>query len=177
MGRGVGAASDSQESVHGERSCREYLPVRALERTPNGSRLRWDLEGPERLAVAILPEDLTELLGNVLENASNWAASRVQVRVAIGDSALVRIVDDGPGVPADGLERLGQRGLRLDERTQGSGLGLAIAQDICDAYGGDLTFARADLGGLAVTLRLPVGAGAGPGHPRSPPARPGAAAP
>ena len=128
--------------------------IRALERTPNGARLQWELDAPEQLTVAILPEDLIELLGNVLENAANWARTKVLVRVEAGDLVLVQIVDDGPGVPADRLERLGQRGLRLDERSQGNGLGLAIAQDICDAYGSDLAFASADLGGLAVTLHL-----------------------
>jgi len=160
----AGARADARESVGPARRANEPgadLPdtlsrvVRALERTPNGSRLHWDLDGPDRLAVAILPEDLTELLGNCLENASNWASTRVLVRTETGDRIRVQIEDDGPGVPEEALKNLGQRGLRLDERTQGSGLGLAIAQDICDAYGGDLAFSRADLGGFAVTLHLP----------------------
>jgi signal transduction histidine kinase len=140
--------------------------VRTLQRSPSGARLRWDLEGPDALQVLMLPEDLTELLGNLLENASNWAAGRVAVQV-LGPAAamgpvVVQIEDDGPGVPDEALEALGQRGLRLDERTQGSGLGLAIAQDICDAYGAELHFGRGGqgtgpgigLGGLLVTLRL-----------------------
>ena len=89
---------------------------------------------------------------------------------------MVRVEDDGPGVPEEALQALAQRGLRLDERTQGYGLGLAIAQDICDAYGAVLSFAvgapgadptpagtamepmaepSGTLGGLVVTLRLP----------------------
>ncbi len=130
--------------------------IRALERTPNGSRLRWNLDCPALLPVAILPEDLTELLGNCLDNASNWAAARVGIRVETGERVLVRIEDDGPGVPDEWLADLGQRGLRLDERTPGFGLGLAIAQDICDAYGAEISFGRAALGGLAVSLRLPA---------------------
>jgi signal transduction histidine kinase len=132
--------------------------VHALDRTPNGARLDWDLDCPSPLAVPILPEDLTELLGNCLENASNWAAKQVSVRVTVGERVLVQIEDDGPGVPEEDLKDLGQRGLRLDERKQGYGLGLAIVQDICDAYGSDLTFSRAALGGLAVSLRLPPAA-------------------
>jgi signal transduction histidine kinase len=136
--------------------------VRTLQRSPNGARLRWSLEGPETLAVLMLPEDLTELLGNLLENAANWAAGRVTVRVlapaAATEPVMVQIEDDGPGVPGEALEVLGQRGLRLDERTQGSGLGLAIAQDICDAYGAELHLGRdgagPGLGGLLVTLHL-----------------------
>jgi len=140
--------------------------VRTLQRSPNGARLRWNLEGPDALPVLMLPEDLTELLGNLLENASNWAVGRVAVRVlrpaAAMEPVLVQIEDDGPGVADEALKALGQRGLRLDERTPGSGLGLAIAQDICDAYGAELHFGRGGqgtgpeggLGGLLVTLRL-----------------------
>ncbi len=140
--------------------------VRTLRRSPNGSRLRWELDGHDALRVLMLPEDLTELLGNLLENASNWATDRVAVRVLRpakpADPVMVQIEDDGPGVPDEALDALGRRGLRLDERTQGSGLGLAIAQDICDAYGAELLFGRGgpgsgtalELGGLLVTLRL-----------------------
>ena len=153
--------------------------IRTLQRTPNGGRLDWQLDGPETLPVLMLSEDLTELLGNVLENAANWARSRVSVRITAADPVVVRVEDDGPGVPDDALQALGQRGLRLDERTQGFGLGLAIAQDICDAYGVGLTFGTREpgdvparpgssgdreqerdggLGGLVVTLRIPGGA-------------------
>ena len=131
--------------------------VRALERTPTGSRLQWELDCPTPLAVPILPEDLTELLGNCLENAAHWAAGRVRVEVEPGERVLIRIEDDGPGVPAAALKDLGQRGLRLDERTQGSGLGLAIAQDICEAYGSDIAFEQSALGGLGVRLSMPRG--------------------
>ena len=153
--------------------------IRTLQRTPSGGRLDWHLDGPETLPVLMLSEDLTELLGNVLENAANWARSRVSVRITAADPVVVRVEDDGPGVPDDALQALGQRGLRLDERTQGFGLGLAIAQDICDAYGVGLTFGTREpgdvavrpgssgdreqerdggLGGLVVTLRIPGGA-------------------
>lgn len=137
--------------------------VRALRRTPHGGVLEWELDCAAPTPVALLPEDLAELLGNLLENASQWARSRVQVRVRSesGSTASVEVEDDGPGVPDDWLPELGRRGLRLDLRTPGSGLGLAIAQDICDAYGGELEFACASLGGLAVALRLPRGTSAG----------------
>jgi signal transduction histidine kinase len=135
--------------------------VRTLQRTPTGSRLLWDLDGPEALRVPMLSEDLMELLGNVLENAATWAASRVVVRVSAADPVVVRVEDDGPGVPEGALEVLGQRGLRLDERIPGSGLGLAIAQDICDAYGAELAFGHGaqgpGSGGLVVTLSLSAG--------------------
>ncbi len=126
--------------------------IRALECSPAGARLDWDLECPPALTVPMPAEDLTELLGNCLENAAHWAAGRVVVRAGRAAGAWLRIEDDGPGVADDQLALLGQRGLRLDERTPGHGLGLAIAQDICDAYGCTLGFSRAAAGGLAVNL-------------------------
>ena len=51
--------------------------------------------------------------------------------------------------------KLGERGLRLDERQAGTGLGLAIVRDVVEAYGGTLGFGRAELGGLLVWVRLP----------------------
>jgi len=145
--------------------------VRTLGRTPRGGGIHWDLECPPGVCVALAPEDLAELLGNVLENAVQWARQRVLVRAtpeAPGPVASVRggwlavqVEDDGPGVPESAVGLLGQRGLRLDRRTQGSGLGLAIVQDICEAYGAEVDFAPATLGGLRVQIRLPGSAPAG----------------
>lgn len=129
--------------------------VRTLKRSPRGAVLRWILEVPDGADAAILPEDLTELLGNILENATKWANEAVSVTVSRGNTILIRIEDDGPGVPEDQLNTLGQRGVRLDEQKQGSGLGLAIARDVSEAYGGALSFHPSPMGGLAVTVQLP----------------------
>ena len=130
--------------------------VRTLRRTPRGGELEWEIQATQAATAAILADDLTELLGNLLENAVKWASSRVSVQVAPSEGVCVRVEDDGPGVPEERLDHLGRRGLRLDAGSQGSGLGLAIAQDIVDAYGGGLDFARAASGGLAVIVRLPL---------------------
>lgn len=130
--------------------------VRTLQRTPRGAALRWNIEAPERAEAAVQGDDLAELLGNILENAGKWARTAVSVRVNVREGIVVTVEDDGPGVAADQLERLGERGVRLDEQQQGTGLGLAIARDIAEAYRGDLTFSRATAGGLAVTIRLPA---------------------
>jgi signal transduction histidine kinase len=130
--------------------------VRTLRRTPRGAQLDWTIQVPERLAAAMLPDDLAELLGNLLENATQWADKGIAVSVSGNGRVEILIEDDGPGVPDDQLEKLGLRGVRLDERTQGSGLGLAIARDITEAYGGKLHLHHAAMGGLAVALRLPL---------------------
>lgn len=131
--------------------------LRTLQRTPEGARLGWRILAPAQASAALLADDLLELLGNLLENAAQWARATVQIQVEVAPDAGIRICieDDGPGVPAAQLPRLGERGLRLDERRDGHGLGLAIARDVVDAYGGTLTFASAQLGGLAVEVVLP----------------------
>ncbi len=130
--------------------------LRTLRRTPFGARIDWSVHAPQPALVALMPGDLLELLGNLLENAARWATARVEIEVRSTDPIQIRIRDDGPGVPAAQWPRLGERGLRLDERTDGSGLGLAIARDVVDAYGGHLAFGSAAIGGLEVGLSLPA---------------------
>ncbi len=130
--------------------------VRTLKRSPRGAILRWLLDVPNGADAAILPEDLTELLGNILENATKWANKAVSVSVTKGNKTIsIRVEDDGPGVPEDLLNTLGQRGVRLDEQKQGTGLGLAIARDVSEAYDGTLSFDPSPMGGLAVTVQIP----------------------
>lgn len=129
--------------------------VRTLKRTPRGAGLEWSVEAPDGADAAILPEDLTELLGNILENATKWANAAISVSVCRGNGILIKVEDDGPGVPEDQLITLGQRGVRLDEQQQGSGLGLAIARDVVEAYHGVLSLDSSPMGGLAVTVRIP----------------------
>jgi len=130
--------------------------VRTLKRSPRGADLNWLLEVPDGADAAMLPEDLTELLGNILENATKWANAAISVSVRKGQTIIIRVEDDGPGVPEGQLNTLGQRGVRLDEQKQGSGLGLAIAQDVAEAYQGKLSFHRSPMGGLAVTVQIPA---------------------
>ena len=130
--------------------------VRTLKRSPRGAVLRWLLDVHDGADAAILPEDLTELLGNILENATKWANKAVSVSVTKGNKAIsIRVEDDGPGVPENQLNTLGQRGVRLVEQKQGTGLGLAIARDVSEAYDGALSFEPSHMGGLAVTVQIP----------------------
>ena len=101
-------------------------------------------------------EDMLELLGNLLDNASKWAASKVACRILSNEQIQILIEDDGMGLSDQELERLTQRGARLDETVEGHGLGLAIARDIVKLYGGSMQFGRSpQLGGLQVKVVLP----------------------
>lgn len=106
--------------------------------------------------------DLMELLGNLLENAFKWAAHHVELTARCHGPATARrrglelvVEDDGPGIPADQVERLLQRGVRGDERVQGHGIGLSIVQDIVRAYRADLDVGKSEaLGGAKFTVRF-----------------------
>lgn len=101
-------------------------------------------------------QDLVEMLGNLLDNAWQWARSEVVVTLKRNDTGLaLRIEDDGPGMSAEAMRHAVQPFARLDEAADGSGLGLAIVHDICTLYEGDVTLESSPLGGLAVILHLP----------------------
>ncbi len=101
-------------------------------------------------------EDLEEILGNLMENACKWAASRVRVAAREDREELVILVeDDGPGLSPEQAAQASRRGKRLDEMAPGWGLGLSIVDDLVEVNGGELAFSRSDLGGLAATIRIP----------------------
>jgi two-component system sensor histidine kinase PhoQ len=105
--------------------------------------------------------DLTELLGNLLDNACKWARSRVRIEVSLDAQADSRsalalsIEDDGPGIKEADRARVLQRGGRADEATPGHGLGLSMVHDTVALYGGSLSIGAAALGGARFDLRLP----------------------
>ena len=102
-------------------------------------------------------EDLEEMLGNLLDNACQWASSRVQLESTIsGDRLVITVADDGPGLDASMRPVVLQRGVRADEAAPGSGLGLAIVRDLAELYGGSISLDAAPQGGLRARLELPA---------------------
>jgi signal transduction histidine kinase len=102
-------------------------------------------------------QDLQEMLGNLIDNASKWARSRIEIQVADGSGRLrVSIDDDGKGIADTERDHVITRGVRADEQVPGTGLGLAITADLARMYGGDLVLAKSALGGLQASLILPA---------------------
>ena len=99
--------------------------------------------------------DLMEILGNLLDNAFKWCRQRIRVTAAYqNDRLIIRIEDDGPGMPDEQAEQLLKRGVRADEAMPGHGIGLSIVHNIVLAYKGSLQLARSELGGLAVKVEI-----------------------
>jgi len=116
-----------------------------------------DVQVPSDHSVRGQREDLEEMLGNLLDNACQWARSRVVITSSLHDSRVVVTVDDdGPGIEPSMREAVLQRGVRADEAAPGSGLGLAIVRDLAQLYGGSISLAEAPRGGLRARLELPA---------------------
>lgn len=105
--------------------------------------------------------DITELLGNLMDNACKWCKERVKVDVTLDAVAepkqrlRIDIDDDGPGISEADRARVLERGVRADEKVPGHGLGLAMVRETVDLYGGRLAIEKSTLGGARISLLLP----------------------
>lgn len=137
----------------------EELPqlVEVLRQVHRERGLTFQVSGLPGSAIPGEREDLLELFGNLLDNAAKWARSRVALTFQAGPGLCFCVEDDGPGVSVEALDRLPQRGVRLDQAVEGEGIGLAVCREIVDQYRGTLTLSpSAALGGLRVEVRLPA---------------------
>jgi two-component system osmolarity sensor histidine kinase EnvZ len=102
---------------------------------------------------------LRRAIANLVDNAHRYAASEVTLRVAPqGASAIIEVLDRGPGIPPEDAERMKQPFTRLESARSnagGSGLGLAIVDRIAQMHGGRLDLLPRDGGGLVARLTLP----------------------
>ena len=106
---------------------------------------------------------LKRALNNLVDNAVLYGG-RATVQVEDTPQALVlRVLDDGPGLPEAELERVFEPFYRLEasrsRATGGSGLGLGIARNIARTHGGELVLRNRPKGGLEARLSLPWQAG------------------
>ena len=104
---------------------------------------------------------LKQLLWILIDNAFRHTgeAGRVAVTLRVGDhGASLMVSDNGPGIPAEDLERIFERFYQSDAaRTgEGTGLGLAIARWIAKEHGGRISASNNPLGGAAFTVVLPA---------------------
>ncbi|MFI5690692.1 ATP-binding protein [Kribbella sp. NPDC051586] len=122
----------------------------------------WELALPPDPIVVIGDEQrLHQVVTNLLTNARRHTPAGTTVTVAAklaGNSAVLTIHDDGPGIPADLLPNVFQRFTRADtartSTTGGTGLGLSLAQSITHAHHGTLTLTSTP-GSTNFTLALP----------------------
>ena len=130
----------------------------ALEgRTANGITTTTTLDEAPVTGDGVL---LERLVANLLDNAEryNIAGGTVSISTTTDDGAsLVRVVNTGPVVPPDQVDRLFLPFTRLDDRTRhdGFGLGLALVSSIAAVHSGTVHATASPTGGLDITVRLP----------------------
>ncbi len=130
--------------------------VNALQKVYRDKQLQFNVSVDSDLLIRADKGDLTELFGNLLDNACKWGQHNIAINAEqIGDALNIRLHDDGSGIPADQLEHILQRGGRADEAVTGQGIGLAVVQEIINAYAGRLTLSTPSNGGLLVSITIP----------------------
>ncbi|MGO1049468.1 sensor histidine kinase [Crossiella sp. CA198] len=123
----------------------------------------------DQLALRADPMRLRQVLDNLLTNAAVHTPPGTEVELAVwaaDEHALIRIGDNGPGIPAADQERIFDRFYRVDDSRSrnkgGSGLGLAVVRSLVTAHGGTVELASAP-GRTTFLLRLPLSYSGEPG--------------
>jgi signal transduction histidine kinase len=120
---------------------------------------RIEVAGGKPAPIVARPSALKRCISNLLTNAAKYGENpRVEIEDGVRE-LVVRVLDDGPGIPAEMLEQVFEPFFRLESSrnadTGGVGLGLSIARDVAQAHGGSLTLRNRAPHGLEATLRLP----------------------
>jgi signal transduction histidine kinase len=102
----------------------------------------------------LLRRMVTNLLDNAVRHARPGGSVVADVRQSPSGPVL-RVIDDGPGIPAEDQARIFDRFVRLDQRSGGAGLGLPIARWIAEAHGGTLCLEKSDASGSSFRVSLP----------------------
>jgi PAS domain S-box-containing protein len=112
--------------------------------------------------VDVQPGWLARVIENLVGNAAKYSGPRSPVTVEIEPDPLgvrLTVLDEGPGVAEEDLERVFEPFFRTDEARQragGSGLGLAVSRRIVELLGGTIRAARRPEGGSAFSFTLPL---------------------
>jgi signal transduction histidine kinase len=125
-----------------------------------------ELGDTQRIVLELRSTWLRRALRNLVSNALRYGQRARVTLVREGDKAVIRIEDDGPGIPDDTIEDMMNPFVRGDpsrnSTTGGAGLGLALARAIADQHGGALILSNrlsptGEVEGLTARLEIPVG--------------------
>jgi len=117
----------------------------------------------EPLVVIGDQERLTQLVRNLLENATQHTPPGTTIRVQLRQSqslAVLSVIDSGPGIAAEHLPQIWDRFYRVDKARSrslgGTGLGLAIVKYIAEAHGGSVSVVSEPGAGTTFSIALPL---------------------
>lgn len=128
-----------------------------------GIALREEFTPGSDVEILADPQRLHQLFTNLLDNALKYTDRPGVLELRMerrGPTLLIELCDSAPAVAPADLERLFERLYRVERsrsrETGGAGLGLAICRNIAEAHQGSLTAQPSLLGGLCLTLILPL---------------------
>lgn len=117
-------------------------------------------EGTEKLVIDGDPVGLRRMVTNLVDNALKYGGQARGRVFRDGDHAVIEIDDNGPGIPADELDRAFDPFFRGEpsrsRETGGIGLGLAVVRSVARAHGGDAELINRPEGGLTARVTLPL---------------------
>ncbi|HEX6930284.1 MAG TPA: two-component system sensor histidine kinase CreC, partial [Gammaproteobacteria bacterium] len=105
---------------------------------------------------------LEQAIGNLLDNAIDFSAKGDAIRIDVardGESAVLRVVDQGEGIPVYARSRVFERFYSLprpETQRRSTGLGLSFVREVARLHGGDIHLADNPGGGTVAELRLPL---------------------
>ncbi|HEX5788049.1 MAG TPA: ATP-binding protein, partial [Woeseiaceae bacterium] len=133
-----------------------FLAVIAGEFAETGADVT--LAGAANAPIEARPVALKRCMTNLIGNAVKYG-KRAHVVVEDGDALVIRVRDDGPGIPPGALGKVFEPFYRLEQSrnpaTGGTGLGLSIARDIAQLHGGTVELLNLEPRGLEAVLTLP----------------------
>jgi two-component system osmolarity sensor histidine kinase EnvZ len=162
MERMLNAYLDFVRGEGGEQAARTDLKE-ILERIAANLRRQGataELTAAGDLSMPLRPVAFERALANLANNARKYAQN-IKLSAERNDDVIqIQIDDDGPGIPPDKYEDVFKPFYRVEgsrnPSTGGVGLGLPIAQDIVHSHGGEIVLDKSPMGGLRVTIRVPV---------------------
>jgi two-component system sensor histidine kinase PhoQ len=109
---------------------------------------------PRTIMLRMDESDCLEVIGNLLDNAHKYCKGKVAIAVVSHNNEETRLTieDDGQGLKQPEVEKILNRGTRLDQTSEGQGIGLAVVADIVKSYKIQMKFDRSTLGGLSIML-------------------------
>jgi signal transduction histidine kinase len=122
---------------------------------PRCAAIAIEIQAGEQATLDAVPARVESALRNLLDNACSFARTRVRVRVQGGETIVVEVEDDGPGIPAAELAHVFERFYSKRVADRGSGLGLALVRAIAEAHGGSARVRSVEGEGSTFSIELP----------------------
>jgi two-component system sensor histidine kinase PhoQ len=130
----------------------------ALEKAYQEKGVEFKSTLPGSILIRMDESDCYEVMGNLLDNAFKYCQDKVHINFidTDDDEIELNIEDNGSGLDSLAIDRILNRGTRLDETNEGQGIGLAVVAELVKSYNINLRFEPSVLGGLKAVLALQV---------------------